>query len=137
MDTGIQLYRHYTSSGKYVCFDCRVCFHKWGQNGASKCPNCLTTLIYAGSAFRAPARRNVKEWAKLEILIRAGMKFHYCGGNGQIKGMTKKDAEEYRKRKTKTGSTIGTTPLAVRRPGNGKRVATKAWYNWDSYHLPD
>jgi len=99
--------------------------------------NCQTPMTYAGTAFRAPARRNVKEWAKLEILIRAGMKFHYCGGNGQIKGTTKKDAEQYRKRVTKTGTTLGTTPYAIRAPGNGKRKATKAWYNWDSYPLPE
>ena len=79
-------------------------------------------MTYAGSAFRAPARRNVKEWAKLEVLIRAGMKFHYCGGNGQIKGLTVADARKYRKSQracTLKESNIGQLNYGVRQPGNG------------------
>lgn len=139
MDTGIQLYAPYTSSRRYACFDCRVCFHKTPYSGAThECPTCRKPMLYAGSAFRSPPKRDVKEWAKLEVLIRAGVLFHYCGGNGQIKGLRVADALAYRRRVTsEQQSTIGTLPLIIRRPGDGKRIPTKSWYGWDSYHIPE
>lgn len=138
MDTGIRLYAKYTSSARYACFDCRVCFHKTKYSGGNhKCPTCKKQMLFCGTAFRAPPKRNVREWAKLEVLVRAGMKFHYCGGNGQLKGTTIRDARDYRKRVTDKDSSIGRTQYAIRRPGKGNRVATKAWYGWDSYRLPD
>lgn len=146
MDTGIQLYAPHTSSRRYACFDCRVCFHKSPYAKAHNiCPICKKDMLYAGSAFRAPPKRDVKEWAKLEVLIRAGMKFHYCGGNGQIKGMTVNRAKKLRKNivpqlspKAEHANDIGRLQYIVRQPGAGKRVFTKAWYGcWGSYPIPD
>jgi hypothetical protein len=118
-NTGVQLYSPFTSSSKWVCFDCRLCFHKWNGIGGN-CSTCKKPMSYAGTAFRAPARRNVKEWKRLEALIRSGVRFNYCGThwpNSTLK------------------NDIGKINYAVRGPGDGKRRETKAWFE-ESYRLP-
>jgi hypothetical protein len=150
-NTHIKLYSAFTSSAKYVCFNCRVCFHKWSpRNDFIDCVNCKKRMTYAGSAFRAPPKRDVKEWAKLEILIRGGMKFHYCGGNGQIKGMTKDEArsrvrerhDRWLPRSANGHPDLGLVKHAMRPPGNGDRVLVPGsgyagYYAPDTYELPE
>lgn len=123
VDTGIQLYSPFTSSQKWVCFSCRLCFHKWSGRGGN-CNTCKKPMSYAGSAFRAPARRNVKEWARLEALIRSGVRFHYCGTHWPSQPSTLKN------------DNIGKVNYAVRLPGDGKRRETKSWFGMESYRLP-
>jgi len=131
-DTGIRLYQKYTSSAKYACFDCRLCFHKWRHaSGEHPCPVCKKEMLYAGTAFRAPPKRDVKEWAKLEIYIRAGNCFHYYGMNGIIKPLTKSEIMlkvKWKKRRVLTDhNDIGEHPYVARGPGSGKRVRVKHW----------
>lgn len=91
LDTGIPLYRAYSHSLKMVCFKCRICFHRPFNSGVFQCGTCKAPTTYAGTAFRAPRKQNVKEWAKLEVLIKAGMLFQYYGGTG-ILPATARDA---------------------------------------------
>jgi hypothetical protein len=73
-------------------------------------------MLYAGSAFRAPRRNDKKEWAKLEVLIRDGKRFHYYGA-----GVIPKTAKEarisraYRKQ----------IPILARMNAKGQRVLIK------------
>jgi len=131
-NTGIRLYSSFTSSLKLVCFNCRVCFHKSRSSGTDDkpCPNCQKPMLYAGTAFRAPPKRDVKEWAKLEVLVRDGMRFNYYGGNGKLPATVKeaKRARSARKRAT----------LYARRNAAGKRVLVTGGGNWsDRYQLPE
>jgi hypothetical protein len=88
-------------------------------------------MLYTGSAFRAPPKRDVKEWAKLEVYIRAGNRFHYYGMNGIIKPLTKSEIMlkvKWKKRRVLTDhNDIGEHPYVARGPGNGKRVRVKHW----------
>ncbi|WP_407305816.1 hypothetical protein [Acinetobacter sp.] len=135
-NTGIRLYKMHTHSSKFVCFDCRVCFHKWSSwrsdlDKLHACLNCKKDMLYAGSAFRAPPRRDVKEWAKLEVYIRAGNRFHYYGMNGIIAPLTKSEVElkvKWKKRRVLPNQNdIARTPYISRGPGAGKRVRVKHW----------
>lgn len=115
-NTGIQLYRTFTSSYRMVCFKCRLCFHAWTSNSVGgTCNTCKGPVLFAGTAFRAPRRANVKEWAKLEVLIRNGMRFHYFGGNGILPSTKKAARNSITKRASKK--------LYVRRNAAGKVVA--------------
>lgn len=106
--------------------------------------NCSKPMLYAGSAFRAPPKRDIKEWAKLEVFIRGGVMFNYCGGNGQVKGLTKADAQQSisrqikRRLPTNGGHDLGLMTHAVRVPGSGKRVeknSSGSYYGPDFYEL--
>lgn len=83
-DTKIPLHRGYSHSVKLVCFKCRICFHKPYYAGVFQCGTCKAPTTYAGTAFRAPRKTNKKEWAKLEVLIKAGVTFQYYGGTGVL-----------------------------------------------------
>ena len=48
---------------KYVCFDCRLSF----KDRSSPCPVCGQALMDVGPRFRAPPRRDIKEWAIMKI----------------------------------------------------------------------
>lgn len=76
-------------------------------------------MLYVGCHFRAPARRDVKEWAKLEVLMRAGLRFFKEGGNGVLPA-TAKEARLARARRS--------APVAYIRINNkGKRVYVHSW----------
>jgi hypothetical protein len=76
-----------------VCFNCKICIHRWGSGYIGTCGRCKCKLTYAGDAFRAPRKQDKKEWAKLEILIRGGITFNHSGGGGCIKPLTKNQAK--------------------------------------------
>lgn len=135
--TGICTYRQNTSSWKFVCFDCRLCFHRWTHWASSLdknppiCTCCKKAMMFAGTAFRAPPRRDVKEWVKLEVYIRAGNRFHYYGMNGIISPLTKSEIElkvKWTKRRVLPDQNdIAKFPYISRGPGAGKRVRVKHW----------
>ena len=123
-DTKIPLYMKHTSSGKIVCFNCRICFHKprHGETNLPPCNNCQGPMHYAGSAFRSPPKRDKRTWAMLEVLIRGGVRFHYCGGVGKVP-VNANDAKKVMRR--------GKTPtILARRKTNGKRVLVKDHQQW-------
>ncbi|MFF8428688.1 deoxyxylulose-5-phosphate synthase [Streptomyces sp. NPDC016566] len=69
----------------YVCLSCRVsykqCYDPWRER---TCTRCAGALMYAGSAFAAPPKRDRAAWRALTVLLNAGVGFHKscCGGPG-------------------------------------------------------
>ena len=54
---------------KYVCFDCRKCFH--GTRNRA-CPDCGSQMVDVGWQFKAPRRTSKKKWAALRRLVVVG-----------------------------------------------------------------
>ena len=60
----------------YVCLACRHTFRRSGGPLVEKvCPNCRGKAIGLSRKFRAPARADAEQWAKVEILIQHGFRF--------------------------------------------------------------
>ena len=60
----------------YVCLACRHTFRRTGGPLVDKvCPNCRGKAIGLSRKFRAPARTDVEQWAKVEMLIQHGFRF--------------------------------------------------------------
>lgn len=125
-DTGISLYRTHTSSARYVCFKCRVCFHRPYCAGVFECGNCHAPTTYAGNAFRAPPKRDIREWDKLEVLIKDGMTFNYYGMNGKLPDTANDARRAISMRKKKK--------LYVRRNSKGK-VVPVGWWERGAYEI--
>lgn len=131
-DTGIPLYHCYSSTAKYVCFKCRICFHRPFNAGVRQCGTCKAPTHYAGNAFRAPRKHNKKQWALLEVLIKDGVRFNHYGGNGVLPTT----ASEARKaRRTKKLDKMDRIQFAKRLP-DGKRVHTGKGRVWDDSIYP-
>lgn len=82
-------------------------------------------MTFAGDAFRAPKQRAVREWAKVEGLIRSGIIFNHSGM------LITQEGRELR-------NTIPDPKVAMRK-SNGKRVAIKGRTQWKTsrYELPE
>lgn len=129
IDTGIPLYHPYSTSCKYVCFKCRICFHRPFTSGAHQCGTCKGPTTYAGNAFRAPKKNNIREWKKLEILIRGGWTFNRHGS-----GVVPKTPNDARK-------SVRYNPRKIahaKRLSSGKRIITGPESSWNNsiYELP-
>lgn len=82
---------HYSSvpvTARYVCFNCRKCFHslylKRAEGDHKPCPECQKPMHYAGVHLRTPRKQDVKGWKLLErLLVECGVKF-FTNGNGYI-----------------------------------------------------
>lgn len=61
----------------FACFDCRVCF-----DSVTVCPHCHQKMHAMGLDFKPPAKRNIKQWRKVEVLYRNGFAYGSCGCNG-------------------------------------------------------
>lgn len=60
----------------HACFKCRKSFKVAPRpQREAACPNCRGPIFEMGRSFRAPARRNVAQWAKIEVLYQAGFRF--------------------------------------------------------------
>src|SRR5438874_8706789 len=82
------MYKHYKYFIKqpypmqFACFRCRKefkqIFYPWRTDKNSPlCPQCGERMWMMGRAFKAPKRSNIKQWHKVEALVRGGIKFHY------------------------------------------------------------
>ncbi|HEX2622541.1 MAG TPA: hypothetical protein VHL11_20415 [Phototrophicaceae bacterium] len=57
----------------YACFGCRKAF-----NGSpSKCPNCGGIIHAMGTVFKAPKRRDEKQWIAVEMLWQGGVRYEH------------------------------------------------------------
>jgi hypothetical protein len=70
---------------QFACFDCRKVFkqtisQKRLQEHEPFCPQCTQRMWLAGRAFRAPRHNDLKQWRKVEALIKGGVLFHYNSG---------------------------------------------------------
>jgi hypothetical protein len=71
----------YAFSGPYkqhmACFNCRIALKT-----VTICPNCNNAMVNMGLDFKAPKRRDTKQWKKVELLYQNGVHFSSCGCGG-------------------------------------------------------
>ncbi len=78
-----QVGSHRTNTVHFACFACRVAFKQpdssnWNARVAARpfdCPNCKRSMVRLGRYFKAPPRRAVRQWLKVELLFRFGERF--------------------------------------------------------------
>ncbi len=66
-----------------VCFRCRKVFKKphWYKTAQEpepkkyRCPDCNQPMVGMGYKFRAPARRDIKEWNRIEEAVKNGVEW--------------------------------------------------------------
>ena len=88
-------YAIHTYKDHFACFDCRKVFRvrppaEWVDPAVRagefhplvRCPDCRRPMINMGLDFKAPRKRDVKQWKKVEALHAAGISFHTCGCGG-------------------------------------------------------
>ena len=81
-----------TYKDHYACFDCHKAFkrrksYEWpkhlqpveGERPPAPCPECDQPMADMGLDFKAPRRRDARQWAKVEALFRHGFTYHSCG----------------------------------------------------------
>src|SRR5438046_763550 len=82
----------YNRKKHYACFRCRKAFKQRGSSdpqvpGAGRlfpCPECGAPMEDLGEDFKAPPRRDTKQWRKVEILAGFGITYRpgCCDGPG-------------------------------------------------------
>lgn len=61
----------------FACFACHRVFRRESKTLDNKvCPHCGGVAIGLNRKFRAPPRNNEQQWAKVELLVRHGFRFH-------------------------------------------------------------
>lgn len=76
----------------YACFHCRTSV-KWPRDAhrppppeatpaAVKCARCGEPMALMGRDFHAPRQRDVRQWRKVELLLRHGYRYNSCGCGG-------------------------------------------------------
>ena len=81
---------HPTNTVHFACFDCRVAFKQpessnWDHRVAERpfdCPNCKQPMVRLGRYFRAPPKRAIRQWLKVELLYQYGERF--VSGNSKL-----------------------------------------------------
>ncbi|MCP9494435.1 MAG: DUF433 domain-containing protein [Pyrinomonadaceae bacterium MAG19_C2-C3] len=68
---------------QYACFNCRKTYKQTipylrprELDRERFCPQCRSRMWMMGVAFKAPKQTNIKQWTKVETLIRSGFIFH-------------------------------------------------------------
>ncbi|MEO1145989.1 MAG: hypothetical protein AAFY26_10375 [Cyanobacteria bacterium J06638_22] len=72
-----------TNTVHFACFACRSAFKQPGSSNWDPevpqrpfvCPNCKTPMVRLGRYFKAPPKRAIKQWLKLELLYSFGERF--------------------------------------------------------------
>jgi hypothetical protein len=60
----------------FACFACRRSFKRPGDHrDEAACPVCGNVAIRLSRKFKPPRRDDVKQWAKVETLVRLGFRF--------------------------------------------------------------
>ena len=68
----------------FVCFDCRKSFKQHGSSYSDRateerpypCPNRKRAMVKLGKYFKAPPQRATRQWLKVELLYRYGIRFN-------------------------------------------------------------
>ncbi|MEU5532285.1 deoxyxylulose-5-phosphate synthase [Streptomyces sp. NPDC020362] len=98
----------------YVCLSCRVSYKlRYDPRRERTCPRCVGALMYAGSAFAAPPRRDRAAWRTLTVLLNAGLGFHMGCSDGP--GYRPRSRREVRERLTYARRTGEPPATALRR----------------------
>jgi len=80
---------HITYKSKLACLICRKSWRKansghwektdlrfnWISEQSLICPQCGALMVNMGADFKAPAQSNMRQWRKVELLVRAGVLF--------------------------------------------------------------
>ena len=61
---------------RFACFECRKSFKRELKREPYACPQCGNPMFEMGRQFKAPAQTDVKQWRKVEALVRGGITFH-------------------------------------------------------------
>ncbi len=85
-----QVEGHPRNTVHFACFDCRVAFKQpdssnWDARVAERpldCPNCKQPMVRLGRYFKAPPKRAVRQWLKVELLFHYGERFE--AGNSRL-----------------------------------------------------
>jgi DNA-directed RNA polymerase subunit RPC12/RpoP len=74
---------------QHACFDCRKAFKRYVSylpedepQPEHTCPECGGKMWEMGRTFKAPRQDDVKQWRKVEALVRNGITFHSYGSHG-------------------------------------------------------
>jgi hypothetical protein len=75
-------FKHYKYFGdreplmQVACFECRKSFKRKLGRETYACPQCGKPMCEMGRQFKAPKVDDVKQWRKVQALIRGGITFH-------------------------------------------------------------
>ena len=85
-------YAHHIYKCHFACFRCRKMFRQpsladlpetrrpaTGEPRVVPCPECYGAMHNLGRDFKAPRQSDLKQWKKVEILLRHGFSYHSCG----------------------------------------------------------
>jgi len=85
-------YAFHTYKEPFACFKCRKSFkqisrwelpeHMRPAEGTARvvpCPDCGEPMADMGHDFKAPKKKDIAQWKKVERLYEAGFTFHSCG----------------------------------------------------------
>jgi len=61
---------------QFACFECRKSFKRKLGRGTYACPQCGNRMWEMGRQFKAPKLDDLKQWRKVEALVRGGITFH-------------------------------------------------------------
>ena len=66
---------------QFACFDCRKSFKRKlaavrKTEHPPACPQCSKEMWEMGRQFKAPSQDDIKQWRKVEALVRGGITFH-------------------------------------------------------------
>ena len=61
---------------QFACFECQKSFKRKLGHENYACPQCGKSMCEMGHQFKAPAQTDVKQWRKVEALVRGGVTFH-------------------------------------------------------------
>ncbi len=74
---------------QHACFECHKAFKQdvyylpeGKPQPESVCPECGGKMWEMGRTFKAPKQDDVKQWRKVETLIKRGITFHSYGSHG-------------------------------------------------------
>lgn len=82
-----------TNTVHFACFHCRRVYKQQGSSNWDSsvphrpfpCPNCKRAMTRLGRYFKAPPRRAVRQWEKVELLYRFGERFVAGNSNLDVK----------------------------------------------------
>jgi hypothetical protein len=78
-----------TNRPHFACFRCRLAFKQrgsavWDPEKPLRpfpCPTCHQPMVWMGKYFKAPPRRAVRQWQKVELLYTYGERFDGWSGS--------------------------------------------------------
>lgn len=91
---------------QFACFACRKSFKQHMMASQldkhePKCPQCGDKMSMMGRAFKAPKHTNIKQWRKVELLVKNGFLFNPKSHHGK-RPETLREAKAFVENRRKT-----------------------------------